>query len=98
MTVWNNCTIDTLYYGEQAADTKAPGYEVRIDENDIVVAYDDDEGWVEYRGKNNGNGHFQLTCPERKGEATLHQFPNGEILEGYWIEGGYRGMWRITLA
>jgi hypothetical protein len=98
MTAWNNCTVDTLYYNEEAAVTNESGYEVKIDDKEIVVSYEDDIGRVEYRGKNKGTGHFQLACPERKGEASLHQFAGSAILEGYWVESGYRGMWRITLA
>jgi len=98
MTAWNNCTVDTLYYNEEAAVTNEAGYEVKIDDKEIIVSYEDDIGRVEYRGKNKGTGHFQLSCPERKGEASLHQFPTSSILEGYWIENGFRGMWRINLA
>lgn len=61
MTVWQNCTVDSLYYSEDPAATKESGYQVKIDDAEIVVSYQDD-GWVEYRGKNKGNGHFQLTC------------------------------------
>ena len=98
MTVWKNCTVDSLYYNEDPASTKESGFQVKIDDAEIVVSYQDDDGWVEYRGKNKDDGHFQLTCPDRNGEATLHQFPNGNILEGFWVEAGTRGMWRITLA
>lgn len=98
MTAWNHCTADTLYYTEDSADTNETGFEVKIDDKEIVVSYEDDSGWVQYRGKNKDTGHFQLTCPERKGEASLHQFPGGKILEGFWVENGLRGMWRIYLA
>lgn len=98
MSVWKNCTVDTLYYGDNAAVTNETGYQVKIDDDEIVVSYQTDGVWVEYRGKNKKDGHFQLACPELKGQASLHQFPAGKILEGYWIEDGYRGMWRITLA
>lgn len=97
MTVWKNCIVDTLYYSEEPAVTHEPGYQVKIDDTEMVVSYKDDEGWVEYRGKSKGDGHFQLFCPERRGEASLHRFPDDKILEGFWIEGGYQGMWRITL-
>ncbi|MBU2807576.1 hypothetical protein HF285_04675 [Acidithiobacillus ferrooxidans F221] len=73
--------------------------EVRIDEREIVVSYEDDDGVVIYRGNNDGSGHFSLEAPERNGRASLHRFiPNGNFLEGYWIEGGNRGMWRIELG
>lgn len=97
MTVWNNCVADVIYYDEIVAVTNDEGYEVRIDGAEIVVSYKDDEGWVEYRGKENGAGHFELAAPEREGRASLHRFQDGNTLEGYWVERGYRGMWRIAL-
>lgn len=98
MTAWNNCQVDVVYYDERPAILREEGYEVRIDENEILVAYQDDDGWVEYRGKNSGDGHFLLEAPERQGRASLHRFPEIEILEGYWQEQGYQGMWRIRLG
>lgn len=98
MTAWNNCQVDVVYYDERPAILREEGYEVRIDENEILVAYQDDDGWVEYRGKNSGDGHFLLEAPERQGRASLHRFPESEILEGSWQEQGYQGMWKIRLA
>ena len=95
MAVWHNCKMDTVSY--RAADEDEP-CEVKIDENVIVVSYFDDGGAVNYVGANDGTGHFKLDCKERDGQATLHMFEGGRFLEGYWIEGGYRGFWRIRLA
>lgn len=98
MKTWNNCTADILYYDDRAATTNDEGYIVRLSDDLIEVAYDDEDGVaVCYRGKNNGNGHFDLTAPERKGRASLHCFPNSHFMEGYWQEGDARGMWRIQL-
>ncbi|TAM17846.1 MAG: hypothetical protein EPN62_19790 [Candidimonas sp.] len=69
---------------------------VKITDDEILVEYDDD-GLVQYRGENDGNGHFVLTAPEVDGKASLHRFPDSQTLEGSWVEGGYRGMWRIEL-
>ena len=72
--------------------------ELRLDEREIVLSYMDEDGHrVEYRGKNTRDGHFELRCPERGGHASLHGFQGGKILEGYWHEGGYRGMWRVRV-
>lgn len=97
MQIWKNCTADVLFYEESAAAINDDGYIVRLSDDSIEVAYDDDEGAVCYRGKNNGDGHFDLTAPERKGRASLHCFPNSHFMEGYWQEGDARGMWRIQL-
>ena len=88
--------IDTVYYDESPAD-EGEECEIRIDKNEIVISYEEDDGVVVYKGQDEGNGHFVLECPERQGRATLHQIPKSKYLEGFWIEGGYKGFWRITL-
>jgi hypothetical protein len=98
MQVWSKCTAEVLYYDAEPAITNEEGYIVRLSDETIEVAYDDDDGPVCYRGKNNGDGHFSLSAPERDGKASLHCFPDSAFLEGYWQEGGVRGMWRICLG
>lgn len=88
--------MDTIYYDETAADEREE-CEVRFDNENIVVSYCDPEGPVIYTGTDHGHGHFVLECPERHAKATLHQIENSRFLEGYWIEDGARGFWRIML-
>lgn len=88
--------MDSVFYDETPAN-EGEECEIRIDGNEIVVSYEDDDGVVIYRGKDEGHGHFVLECPERQARATLHQIPESRFLEGFWIEEGYRGFWRITL-
>lgn len=97
MTIWKNCTVDVLFYDETPAYIGEDGYIVRLLDDAIEISYDDVEGAVCYRGKNNGDGHFDLAAPERNGRASLHFFPNSHFMEGYWKEGDVRGMWRIHL-
>ncbi len=97
MTTWKHCTADILYYDDTEAMTNDEGYIVRLSDKTIEIAYDDDDGAVCYRGTNNGNGHFELTAPERSGHASLHCFPDSHFMDGYWQEGESRGMWRIRL-
>ena len=97
MQIWKNCTVDILYYDETAAALNDEGYIVRLYDDHIEVAYDDDEGAVCYRGKNSGDGHFDMAAPERNGRTSLHCFPGSHFMEGYWQEGDVRGMWRIHL-
>lgn len=97
MALWENCKADFYNQNGTGVYLGVAGYDVRIDENDIVVSYKDDDGHVVYRGVNNGDGHYELAAPERDGHATLHQLPGSDILEGFWIEGGERGMWAIFL-
>ncbi|MCX5846688.1 MAG: hypothetical protein NTW12_10110 [Deltaproteobacteria bacterium] len=88
--------MDTVFYDETPAD-EGEECEIRINGNVIVLSYKDDNGVVIYEGKDKGHGHFVLKCPERQARATLHRIPNSKFLEGYWIEEGERGFWRITL-
>ncbi len=97
MPEWTNCTVD-IYYENRPADIDDEGYIVRLSDETIEVAYDDDDGPVVYRGKNKGDGHFDLLAPERQGHASLHQFPDSNFLEGYWVEDDVNGMWRIKLG
>lgn len=71
--------------------------EVRIDAGSIAVSYDDEDGPVVYEGTEEGAGHFRLTAPRVAGRATLHRFYADDMLEGFWVESGHEGMWRIQL-
>ncbi len=88
--------MDTVYYDNSYADMNLD-CEVRIGINNIVVSYEDAQGTVTYRGKEIGRGHYHLKCPARSGNANLHMFPDGKILDGYWSEDEYEGFWRIYL-
>jgi hypothetical protein len=97
MPNWINCTVDIYYSDGRPAIINDTGYIVRLSDEILEVAYDDDEGPVCYTGKNTGDGHFKLTANERNGRASLHRFTDSQYLEGYWHEGDSRGMWRINL-
>jgi len=94
--VWHNCKVDTFYYDDEA-DTDSP-CEVRIDGDVIVVSYDGENGPIIYKGQAKGAGHFELRSTDVDGRATLHMFEGGKSLEGFWIEDGIEGMWRIALG
>jgi hypothetical protein len=71
--------------------------EVIITHDRIVVSYDDNRPVI-WEGAPTGVGHFELTCPRKRGRATLHRFPHKpHQLEGSWVEEGYTGMWRIDV-
>lgn len=88
--------MDSVFYDETEA-YEDEQCEIRIDDTEIVISYEDEDGFVIYKGKNEGNGHYVLTCPDRNAKATLHQLPGSKFLEGYWTEDGERGFWRIKL-
>lgn len=50
-----------------------------------------------YYGNEEGPGHFKLTWPEVKGRATLQYFKDDNVLDGWWLEDGYDGMWQVSI-
>ena len=83
--------MTTAYLDKPPADI---GYcDVRTNDLKIVVNFFDDHyGGAIYSGRNDGTGHFALTCEGRPNwRASFRRFPEGSILEGYWIEEGYEG-------
>jgi hypothetical protein len=71
--------------------------QVRIHGTKITVSYEQHDGPVVYEGEEVAPGHFELACARKSGRATLHRFPGENLLEGYWVQGQDRGMWRIEL-
>ena len=91
-----SATMKTVYDSDHCYDEWK--CEITIINNEITVSYEeDDDVHILYKGSENGDGHYQLKCHQRNGNATLHRFPKSRILEGYWNEDGYTGMWRIQL-
>jgi hypothetical protein len=86
--------MTVLHYSEDSSEDQS--CIVKINGNEILVEYKDEE-IVQYRGRNNGNGHFELSAPAVQGKASLHMCSPPELLEGSWVEKGCRGMWKITL-
>jgi len=78
--IYHNSKMSSLYYSKVRAD-EIPCL-VKMTENEILVEYEDDDGLVQYQGKNQGNGHFELRAQSFDGRATLHMFPGSTILEG----------------
>lgn len=86
--------MTTCYFAAEEATLNTP-CTVEINEKTISVRYEEDEGGsVNYAGKNDGNGHFRLSGSDG-GKASLHMFPDSNILEGYWTANTCSGMWRI---
>ena len=96
MTIWHNSKMTTLYYSDEPANEDCPCV-VRVDERGILVEYGEGEERRQYAGVSRGEGHYELEAVGFTGKACLHTFVGSVILEGSWIEEGYRGMWRIRL-
>jgi hypothetical protein len=93
--LWRNARADIFFY-DAAAETAVP-CEVKIDADSVVISYRDETGWINYSGPNSGSGHFELRADRVDGRSSMHMFPGSAFLEGFWIEEGQRGMWRISL-
>lgn len=96
MPIWKNAKMDVVYYNASEADEFV--CDVRIGTSDLVVEYVYQGKKYVYSGQQIGHGHYNLTCQKNGGSASLHRFPNGKKLEGYWQETGWHGFWRIHLA
>ena len=88
--------MDTVYYDDSPANL-SQDCEIRIEENKIIVSYDDYNGVSQYEGQDHGCGHYVLENKRNGGKATLHQIPGSRILEGSWAEEQTQGMWKIRL-
>lgn len=96
MPTWK-AKMETAFYDDTPA-YEHEDCEARIeDSGDIVVSYEGEYSYNVYQGKDHGNGHYILECPELQGKATLHRIHGSRFLEGSWIEEGTRGFWKITL-
>ena len=96
MSHYKNAVSWNYYFDSAAAESAS--CEVRITDDQIVVSYETDEGHTVYAGSENTAGHYILESESPAGRATLHRLPDSLILEGYWEEGGSKGMWRIQLG
>jgi len=96
----------TIYYTDREAD-EGVRCRLEISEDNCTLVFDQTEGIdklvkvVKWSGKGH-NGHYELSgeVPGRertKCRATLHRFPDANVLDGFWKEHGFTGMWRITL-
>ena len=95
MDVFNSAQMD-IY--EEDISESAFSCVVRIDEERIVVDYVDKDLPCSYQGYAVEAGHFRLEKVGSHGEATLHRAKGDNFLEGYWVEGSRKGMWRIALV
>jgi len=96
IVVYHNAKMDTVYYDGSLA-VEGDECEVKLDNGKMVISYEDGCGFTLYEGKETSEGHFMLECRQNGGKASLHCFPKRKILEGFWIENGEKGFWRIFL-
>ncbi len=95
--LWAGSKFDSLVYDDSAVHVDHPCC-IRTGDGSIEVTYEEGNDTVCYRGVEVGSGHFQLRGIDVEGQATLHMFEGARVLDGYWVEGSVRGMWRIYLS
>lgn len=95
MEVFQESKMDVYHAGGVDFDWPC---KVRLDDEMITIEYMHGSELCVYRGYASGAGHFRLQAVGFRGDATLHRFPEGPILEGFWIEEAQQGMWRIRLV
>lgn len=95
MSTWR-ALMDTVYYDSSEAWEHASSI-VNLEDNRITVSYDIGDLNYRYIGDEIALGHFNLTLEQGDGRASLHMFPGSKIMEGYWVEDGARGFWRLIL-
>lgn len=95
VTVYHKCSME-LFDAEGQRELPC---EVRVGDGSIAVSYEDGGTIVVYQGTETEPGHFKLTGRGDgvSGRATLHCFANDDVLEGWYVENNYEGMWRLIL-
>lgn len=90
-------SLMSLYYTDRPADTDLECIVV-VGENKIELKYDQEDGqFWSWKGELNSPGHYLVYANYPGSRGTLHHLEQMKYLEGYWVENGYRGMWRIQL-
>lgn len=96
--IYKKATRWTYYFSQKAVERMPCEVRINDESGEIAISYESDDGYTVYSGIESGDGRYMLECKEAQGKASLHRFPNGPILEGYWEENGLKGMWRIELG
>ena len=94
MAIWNDCTMESYYPGQESTQSNCV---VRIGSGRLVVEYQESGRTHSYSGPEEGAGHYRLISTTHDARGTLHMFPNEDVLVGEWIENGQEGLWRIYL-
>ena len=90
----------SIFYEDRPADLDIACIVVMNDRR-LELKYDQEDGsFWSWKGDSGGDGHFVLVANQQRhlGRATLHRLPESRYLEGYWLEGSYKGMWRVKLG
>lgn len=97
--IWREATSVTAYLDDREADEWPCEVRLSEDRSTLVVTYEEDAGYVEYKGRLGSNGIYELRAAV--GTARLIFFGEDELI-GTWIEqtdeGRMEGLWQIELG
>ncbi|WP_192215973.1 hypothetical protein [Methylobacterium bullatum] len=93
--IWTDSYFETFYSDGRTADMTS--CVVKIDHLGIRIEYSEGDRLIAYVGEEDGPGHYRLSCPENGGVAEFHRFYESLMLDGWWNQENYYGMWRVTL-
>ena len=94
--VYTNATMDT-YYQDQPAHLGSDCI-LSFNDDECELKYDDDDGkFWSWKGIAQGQGHYKLKANHSGAQGSLHMFEGARIMDGYWSENGFKGMWRVYL-
>lgn len=93
--LYSDCVVK-FYFDEYQALTL--DCIIVIGSGEVELKYDDLDGFVSWKGREVSPGHYIVHANRKGARGTLHRTDvNSIYLEGYWVEGGEKGMWRINL-
>ena len=94
---WEGCRVEVVTEagGSRFDDDDC---DVRLEGDQLVVTYWDENGAVVFDGSRDEGGVFDLWCRSRPRRAELHFCEENRALEGSWSERESRGTWRIELC
>ncbi len=94
--VWEGCRVEVVPEAG-ASPFDDDDCDVRLEGDQLVVTYWDEDGVVVFDGNRDADGKFDLWCRSRPRRAELRFCEENRVLEGSWSERENRGSWRIEL-
>lgn len=99
-TIYPRCNL-SIFYPDRPGDMDIECIVV-LGQDTIEVKYDQEDGkggqFWSWKGVQQGEGHYVVNANHLGARGTFHQLRGSKYLEGYWAEGGFRGMWRVELV
>src|SRR5579864_6218762 len=89
---------DESFYRSRPSTTSRDVMVAFAPDGALAISYFQDGKKLEWYGRENGQGHWEIQGPEPHDKGTLHQYaPAARFLEGYCGDAGEAVMWRVAL-